>query len=144
MREAMLMVHFLGLALGLGTSFAFMFLGRAAAKLEAADRIKFQLNSFAVSAMGQIGLVLLVLSGAYLMTANGGNRWSTLMDTPLLLVKLILVLVLAALIGIISSWAKKAAKSDDPESILMKIRPLGMLSLLCGLAILVLAVLQFK
>lgn len=34
MREAMLIVHFLGLAMGLGTSFAFMFLGMVSDKME--------------------------------------------------------------------------------------------------------------
>jgi len=34
MREAMLIIHFLGLAMGLGTSFAIMFLGIAGSKMD--------------------------------------------------------------------------------------------------------------
>jgi hypothetical protein len=33
MRDFMLILHFIGLAMGLGTSFANMYLGRAASKL---------------------------------------------------------------------------------------------------------------
>jgi uncharacterized membrane protein len=56
--------------------------------------------------------------------------------------KLILVIVLGALIGIISSYARKA-KQGDTEKYLKKIRPLGMISLLTGLAIVILAVAVF-
>jgi len=44
MREAMLVVHLLGLVMGLGTSFAFMFLGKAGLKMEKEEGKKFVLN----------------------------------------------------------------------------------------------------
>ena len=135
MRDAMLIVHFIGLAMGLGTSFGFMFLGIAGAKLEPAERVKFSINSFALSKMGHIGLLLLIVSGGYLMTPY----WSILPSSPLLIAKLSLVLVLSALIGIISAKARKA-KQGDAEMHLAKIRPLGMLSLLTALTIVILAV----
>lgn len=138
MRDAMLILHFIGLAMGVGTSIGFMFLGMASAKMEKNEALKFMLNSFALSKMGQIGLVLLVLSGGYLMTPY----WKALPQMPLLITKLILVLVLGALIGIISSKARKA-KSGDTEAELKKMAPFGRISLLVGLAIIILAVLIF-
>jgi len=54
MRTAMLMIHLLGLAMGVGTSFAFMFLGIAESKMEKEERMKFALNSFALSRMGDV------------------------------------------------------------------------------------------
>ena len=138
MKDVMLIVHFLGLAMGIGTSFAFMFLGMASSKMEAKEAQKFTLNTFALSKMGHIGLVLLVLSGGYLMTPY----WKSLASSPLLAAKLTLVILLGALIGIISSTAKKA-KQGDADVYLKRIKTLGRLSMLTGLAIVVLAVLNF-
>lgn len=100
----MLIIHFIGLAMGIGTSFAFMFLGITSSKIENKERIKFSLNTFALSKMGHIGLTLLIISGVYLIIPYWGN----LTENPLLILKLILVLILDALIGIIPSTAKKA------------------------------------
>ena len=138
MYEFMLILHFIGLAMGLGTSLAFMFLGIAGSKMEKEEGVKFALNSFALSKMGHIGLSLLVISGIYLIIPHAAGLGSN----PLLMVKLALVLLLAALIGIISSNAKKARQSE-PEKYLKKIEPLGKLSLLTGLIIVILAVLIF-
>lgn len=138
MRDVMLIVHFIGLAMGIGTSFAFMFLGIASAKMEKSEALKFSINSFALSKMGHIGLALLIISGGYLMTPY----WSVLSTMPLLMAKLALVLVLILLIGIITMNANKA-KKGDAETHLKKIEPLGKISLLVGLTIIVLAVLVF-
>ncbi len=138
MREIMLIIHFIGLAMGLGTSFGFMFLGIASSKMEQTEAQKFMLNAFALAKMGQIGLVLLIVSGGYLMTPY----WKTLSSTPLLIIKLVLVIVLAALIGIISATAKKAKKGDTTLH-LKNVRPIGQLALFTALAIVILAVYIF-
>ena len=138
MRDVMLIVHFIGLAMGLGTSIAFMFLGIASSKMEEKEAQKFRLNTFALTKMGNIGIALLIISGGYLMTPY----WTILFATPLLIAKLVLVLALAAFIGIIGSFAKKA-KKGDAEKFLKKIEPLGKLALLTALTIVVLAVFIF-
>jgi uncharacterized membrane protein len=139
MREFMLIFHLLGLTMGVGTSIAFMFLGIAGARLEGQERMKFTLNTLALSRMGHIGLTVLVITGLYLMTPY----WKTLADRPLLIAKLTLVLVLLVTISIIGVYSRKARKGE-PESNLKKIALLGRISLLCGLAIITLAVLVFR
>lgn len=124
--------------MGLGTSFGFMFLGMSAAKLPEEERPKFMVNALGLSRMGHIGLTLLVISGLFLMD----GRWGMLPGNTLLLTKLILVLVLGALIGIMTSAGKKAQKGDFSQ--LQKIGKLGRIALPVGLAILILAVLVFK
>ena len=138
MREVMLIVHFIGLAMGLGTSLAYMFLGIASSKMEEQEGQNFRLKTFALSRMGHIGLALLIISGGYLITPY----WSILSAMPLLIVKLVLVLVLAALIGVISSYARKA-KKGDAQTYFKKIETLGKLSVLTALIIVVLAVYIF-
>jgi hypothetical protein len=134
----MLIIHFIGLAMGVGTSFAFLFLGIAAAKLPPADRLKFSLQTLSVSRMGHIGLALLIISGGYLMTPY----WRSLMNVPLLMTKLALVVILAILIGIIGAYARKALTADA-EMYLGKIAGLGRLTMLISLAIVILAVYVF-
>ena len=56
MKEILLIMHFIGLIMGLGTGFAFMFLGIAASKLEKLEARKMAINNFALITMGHIGL----------------------------------------------------------------------------------------
>ena len=135
----MLIVHFLGLAMGMGTSIGFMFMGIAASKMPKEEGLKFTLQSFSLSKMGTIGIILLVLSGGYLMTPY----WASLSERPLLIVKLILVVLLIIFIIIINIMAGKA-KAGDAENQLKKIRGMGQISLLIGITIVVLAVLNFQ
>jgi len=139
MRVAMLIVHFLGLVMGLGSSFAFMFLGIAGSKMEQEEGKKFALNTFAMSSMGHIGLTMLIISGLYLMTPF----WGVLPAQPMLIAKLILVLVLTITVVLLSIYSKRA-KRGETESNLKKIASLGKVSLLSGLAIVVLAILIFR
>jgi uncharacterized membrane protein len=132
----MIIFHFIGLAMGLGTSFGFMFLGITSSKMEKEDRIKFKLKSMGLSSMGHIGIALLIISGVALMTPY----WSILPSSPVLIAKL--VLVLTALIGIITSIGKKAWQGDT-EAQFRKIESLGKIALLTGVTIVTLAVYFF-
>jgi len=134
----MLIVHFLGLAMGLGTSIGFIFLGKAASKLEQEERLKFAVNSFALGRMGQIGIGLLVLSGLYLMT----SFWSILPSNFLLQLKLFLVLLLIVFLVIIAITINIAIQSDT-KTYMKKIQTLGRIALLLALTIVVLAVYIF-
>lgn len=139
MRDAALILHFIGLAMGLGTSFAMMFLGIASSVMEKNEAGKFMTNALSLSKMGNIGLVVLFVSGGYLAT----DLFANILSDSLFLAKMILFLVLGALLGIIGSNAKKAKAADDPTPILRKITGIGRLTMIVGLAIVILAVLRF-
>ena len=138
MRETMLIIHFIGLSMGLGTGIGLLILGNTASKLEKEDAKKFMLNAFSLMKMAQIGLVLLVISGLYLMTPF----WTTLSVTPLLIAKLTLVVVLIVLI-IVNSIAMNKAKRGDLLNQKKKIQALGKITLITVLTIVILAVLVF-
>lgn len=138
MKDIMLIVHFIGLAMGIGTSFAFMFIGIASKKMEPQAGATFRKNALSISRMGHIGLTLLVLSGIYLITPY----WDQLGENPILITKLILVVVLGALIGMIGSNAKRAIRDNDIEKF-KRVGNMGKLGLLLGITIVVLAVMQF-
>jgi uncharacterized membrane protein len=135
MREVMLFVHFIGLTMGVGTAFAHAFLGLVTSKMVAEEATKFRVHSLVLSRMGNTGLVLLVISGLYLITPF----WKTLPSTPLLMLKLALVSLLAVLIIVINVFSGKAKKGDAEEQ-LKKIELLGKLTLPLSIIIVILAV----
>lgn len=138
MRDVMLSLHFIGIAMGVGTSMAFFFLGKVRAKLPKVEAEQFFLRTLFLGNMAKIGLLLLILSGGYLMTPY----WALLTTMPLLIVKLssVLFLVMFLLIQINLS---KVAKRNNGGDALIKIGKLGKISLLFGLFIIVLAVMIF-
>jgi len=138
MREVMLILHFIGLTLGLGTSFAHAFLGIATSKMSADEATKFRLHSLVLSKMGHIGIVLLIFSGLYLITPY----WKILPSSPLLILKLALVIILVLLIILINLSSGKAKKADAVGQ-LKKMEQLGKMTLLIGLVIVILAVYIF-
>lgn len=131
----MLIFHFIGLTMGLGTGFAHAFLGSVTAKMPADEAARFRLHSLVLSNMGHVGLTLLIISGFYLITPY----WKILPSSPLLIIKLSLVAILIVLIGLISIATKKA-KKGDAERQLKKMKLLGKLTLIVGLAIVIVAV----
>lgn len=135
MRDIMLIAHFLGLVMGLGTSFAHAFLGQATAKMNEEEASKFRLNAMVLSKMGHIGILLLVVSGIYLIIPF----WPSIKENPLLILKLALVAVIIVLIALISRGTQKAYQGNADKQ-LKKIEPLGKLTLIIGLMILIIAV----
>jgi uncharacterized membrane protein len=138
MRETLLIIHFIGLAMGVGTSFAFLFLGRAGAKLDPEEGKKFMVNALSLTTMGHIGLGLLIISGLLLMD----QHWVNLAHSPLLHVKFTLVAILLILIILLTRFGKRVKNGDAAAASMM--RPLGPVALLVSLTIIVLAVLHFQ
>ena len=138
MRDFFLLLHFIGLSMAVGTGFANLFLGSAAAKLEPAERGPFMLKTTVLVRMGQTGLGLLLISGFYLATPF----WKSLSDMPTLMAKLALVVVLLVTVTMSSLQVRKAKKENNP-GLLVKLKPLGMANFFLGIAIMILAVLTF-
>ncbi len=139
MRELMLILHFIGLTMGLGTGFAHAFLGSITKKMSSEEALKFRMNSMVLGKMGHIGITLLLISGFYMITPY----WKVLSTMPLLIAKLSLVAILIVLISFIGAATKKA-KQGDAANQFKKMETLGKLTLLVGIAIVVLAVNVFK
>lgn len=133
----MLIVHFIGVAMTAGTAFAHLFLGRIGKNIGGEQGGHFALHAFSLNRMGNIGLILLFLSGGYLMTPY----WKTLGETPLLMVKLLLFLVIGALFGIMSAKAKKAKSGDTSQ--LGSLNTLSIITFITGILTILMAVLVF-
>jgi hypothetical protein len=138
MRDLFLVMHLIGMAMAVGTGFANLFLAAAAAKLELAERGSFMAKITILVRMGHTGLALLILSGFYLIN----SYWSVLSEMPTLIAKLVLVAVQIIMVTAISLLVSKAKKENNP-SLLLKARPLGLITFLIGITIVILAVLSF-
>ena len=135
MRETMLILHFIGLAMGLGTSFAHAFLGKTISKLEPTEAAKFRLKIKGLSQMGHIGILLLLISGVYLIIPY----WPAITSFPLLIIKLFFVFVLIILILAIGQAARKNYTNNTGGN-LKRIELKGKLALIISIVIVILAV----
>jgi hypothetical protein len=75
MRETMLILHFIGLSMGLGTSFAHAFLGMATSKMSPDEVVKFRVHSLVLSNMGKCGYCIvgcfrIVFNNSFLVSIN--------------------------------------------------------------------------
>jgi uncharacterized membrane protein len=141
MQDALLMIHFLGLALGVGTSLAMFRLGIATKDLAPAERAQFNKYAMSLSKNGSLGLALLIASGlAMLFTRGistvfgaGGGAFHA---------KLTLVVILSGMFGYSQVLIKRIREKQDPAA-MATMAKLGPAMLLTGLAIVVCAVLAF-
>jgi uncharacterized membrane protein len=134
--DIFLFIHFIGLAMAVGTGFANLFLASATSKMEPAERGAFMSKAAVLVRMGQIGLGLLLLSGFALATPY----WKLMGSMPTFIAKLSCVGLLIIMVTITSLMARKA--KTDP-SIFAKLRPLGLFNFILGLTIVILAVFTF-
>jgi hypothetical protein len=141
MLDFWLMLHFLGLALGVGTSFAMLRLGSAAQGLPPAERGPFMMCASVVAKNGGLGLGLLIVSGLGLLLGRGVGAvmaWGG----PMFHTKLTLVVVLIGAFGYLQVLMKKSRAADGAAAA-ARIPLVSRAVLLLGVATVVFAVLAF-
>jgi uncharacterized membrane protein len=134
-------LHFIGLALGVGASFAMVALSVAARDLPPEERAKFLLRSAAVRKNASYGLALLLLTGiAFLVVRGPGEvmRWGG----GFFHLKLTLVVVLCGVFGYTQAVAKKVRLAGGGP-LMAKLPTLGLISLGLSVAIIASAVAAF-
>lgn len=135
-------LHFIGLALGVGASFAVVALGYAARDLPPEERTKFLLRAAALRKNGSYGLALLLLSGIAIFVVRGPAevmRWGG----GFFHLKLTLVVVLCGVFGYTQAVAKKVRLAGGGP-LMAKLPTLGLVSLGLSVAIVAAAVAAFK
>lgn len=141
MYDLMLILHFLGLALGVGTGFANLALGLATKDMDPESRTKFFLRAFALSKNGSIGLLLLLVSGVGLWVMRGVTATMATAGGAFH-VKLTLVVVLMGLIGYMQVLIKRAKQAQGGPT-MAKIPQVGRVLLLVSVATVISAVVAF-
>jgi uncharacterized membrane protein len=140
MHKALLITHFLGLALGLGTGFSMLTLGLATSDMPPAERAAFMRRAMALGRNGSIGLLLLLVSGVALVMTQGVAAvmaWGGGMFH----VKLTLVVILMGVFGYMQVLIRKARGGDTAAAARLPLASRTIL--LLSIAIVVVAVLAF-
>jgi len=135
MRDIMLIIHLISVAIFVGSGFSALVLSRAVKKYDKIVIDGYNKISLTLNYLSKTGLTLLLLSGAYLMTPY----WALMAQMPLLITKLILVLLVIILLVLVAISAKKANVNKH----FIKINKLQFINLLAGITIIILAVLVF-
>ena len=134
--------HFIGLALGVGTSFAMATLGASSKELTPAERTQFMLRAQALRKNGSIGLGLLILSGLAMFILRGPREVLAFGGGALHL-NLTLVVILVGVFGYAQSINKKVREAGGGP-LMAKLPKLGAVLLLLSIAIVAAAVAAFK
>ena len=139
---ALLMIHFLGLALGVGTSFAMLRLGMAARALPEGERAAFMIRASAVAKNGGIGLGLSLLSGIAMLFMRGvGSVFAA--GGGAFHAKLTFVVLLSGVLGYSQALTKRAREAGGGPA-LAALPKAGAALLVLGLAVIVSAVIAFQ
>ena len=142
MYTALLITHFLGLAIGLGSGFAQFTLALATRDLAPPERGQFMQRAAALGKNGSFGLLLLILSGIGMTTMRG---WPATMQWGggAFHAKLTLVALMVGVFGYLQVLARRARREGGgPAMALLPKVSRVMLSL--GIAVVIAAVIAFE
>lgn len=142
MHEILLIAHFIGLAMGVGASFASFALSFATKDLAPAERMAFMMRASAIGKNGSYGLVLLLLSGLGLLFYRG-VRETFALGGGAFHAKLTLIVVMIGVFGYMQSLQKRARKEQGGPAA-QKLPLVSRALLVLGLAIVICAVIAFK
>lgn len=136
--EVLLILHFLGLGLGLSASFGNMVMGGVIAKAEPSEKALFGRVPPLLSRLGVIGLVLLWASGLML----GYTRWNLYRTMPWQFwTKLAAVVLLTVTVAYIHRLQNRIGQGDAAASV--QIEKVGKVAMTLALTAVVFAVLTF-
>lgn len=139
---SILFLHFIGLALGVGTSFAMLTLGAAARDLSLEERSKFMLRVSALRKNGSYGLGLLILTGVAMLVLRGPAAVFAWGGGAFHL-KLTLVVILIGFFGYVQVLTKKIRLAGGGP-LMAKLPKLSLIMLGLSVAIVASAVAAFK
>jgi hypothetical protein len=141
MLDLWLILHFLGVALGVGTGFAMMTLGLSTRDMPPEDRGAFMRRASVIGLNGSIGLALLIGSGVGLLFTRGvdvvmawGGMWFH--------IKLTLVAIFIGVFGYLQVLVRQS-RSAEGAAAAARIPVISRIMLVLGVSIVISAVLAF-
>jgi hypothetical protein len=142
MYDVLLMLHFIGLAMGVGTSFAMLTLGSTARRLPPEERGVFFGRIGGLAKNGSIGFLLLIASGIGMLLDRGVSVMFEV-GGGAFHVKLTLVVLLAFCLGYSQVLRKRMRESGGSGPAANILPKLGIAMLALGVGTVVSAVLAF-
>ena len=143
LNQVLLILHFLGLAMGLSVPFSMIVMSRLITKASPAEVTVLLRFPPMISRVGSIGLALLWVTGlSMLFNKWGGFAGIRNMPWPAgFQVKLTLVIILSGMVGFLQMLERRLAKGD--RSAFSTMQKLGPVTFLLAITIIVFAVLAF-
>lgn len=139
LNQVLLILHFLGLTMGFSVSFSGMVMAGLMNRATPGERPILARFPPAITRIGDVGLVLLWLSGFGLLFF----KWGGFSAMPVTFhLKLTLVFVLTGLVGYIHTLQRRIRNGDAKAAVL--IQTVGKVAFLTAVSIVVLAVLAFE
>lgn len=142
MYTALLILHFLGLALGVGTGFAQITLGIATRDMAQPERAQFMLRALALGRNGSIGLGLLLVSGLGMMAMRGVTA-TLAWGGGAFHAKLALVVVLIGVFGYLQVLVRRVRLAGGGPT-MATLPKVGRAMLLVSVAVVICAVIAFQ
>jgi uncharacterized membrane protein len=142
MYTTLLVLHFIGLALGVGTGFAQMTLGIATRNLAPPERAQFMMRASALGRNGSIGLALLIVTGIGMMLLRGVSatmEWGG----GAFHAKLTLVVVAIFVFGYLQVLVRRVRREGGGPA-MATLPKVGQVMLLVGIAIVICATIAFQ
>ena len=137
--KVLLMLHFLGLVMGLAVPFANIALAGVMSKATPPEKMILGRFPFAMSKVGKVGLTLLWVTGVTMVF----TRWKGFGNLPSRFqAKLTAVVLLTIAVGYISALEMRAKKGDTTA--IPRIQMVGKIAMLFGLLAMIFAVLTFN
>jgi len=133
-----MVVHFLGLAMGLATGFANMVMAGLIDKAAPAEKAVLGRFPPAMARIGAVGLALLWISGISIVMTRYGTF--SILPRPFI-VKLAAVVLLTIIVGYIHVLMPKAQRGD--QAAMARIRTLGMMTGPLAIIAIIFAVITF-
>jgi uncharacterized membrane protein len=138
MHDLWLVLHFIGLAMGVGANFISVGIALSTSRLSIEERMSLMPKISVIAKIGSFGLLLILLSGVFLLLP----MWPSLKTNGLLHVKLTLVLLLLITFGLSQMIGKRLRTGKAPQ--LAKWMPrIGMINSVLVLSIIAVAVWLF-
>ena len=140
LNKILLMLHFVGLAMGLAVGFANMAMVAVMSKAAPAERAILGRFPLVMSKVGKIGLALLLVTGVAMVYTRWAGFSSIVFWT--FHVKLTAVVLLVIVVGYISMLERKLKKGD--QTAMLKIQKAGPVAFALVLVAVIFAVLTFN
>jgi len=138
MKDIMIILHNLGLVLTLGSTVFFLIIRKDLYKTAGEAKVDLYNVIAKYQRMTHIGMAIMILSGGYLMTPY----WSGLGSMHMIHVKMLVVVLWLFVVIVLSIMLRKARKGKGKKCD-ERMRKFNYASLLFGIIIIIVAVLQF-
>ena len=139
MKQILLIIHFIGMAMALGASFSSFFVSMTLSKYPKDEAIAMAKKNLVLIYLAKTGLVLLIGTGLKLMMPY----MSAMKEMPWFHTKLTLVFLLLINLIVMAIFSKKA-KAEGGEKFLPRIKLMSIFSMIFGISIIVCAVMNFR